>query len=640
MTLNSQVLYDNFSFEHKRLYNELNKTNTQISTGKKIQHSYENGRVFTHSLRLQSEDKNLQEIQNRTSKAQVIANSADSVMGEFNDTLRDFKTKLIQASNQTMNSDNYRALATELKGLKEHMMNLANSNIDGIYLFSGSHTNLAPIDSNGNYHGDDKPLSTVISNKVSTPYTIDGQSLFLGDYDTQKTISTNTQLKNKNTNETIKTTDKISDLIKNPTSDNINLFLSGKSHDGKAFKRKVSFTPDTTVENLLDTIGTTFGNSGDSKVVDVAIDAQGNISVTDLKKGKSALNLNMVAVQGGNSDTESDLTKIKNYDNIIHFTKSGFEKLNSTEEDLQIDTFKFKKDGATLSSNTPLFVDGEYATPQTTLTEIAKGSMDGKSFKLSLTNINGSDKDVSIDLSNTSTFSIDGTDYKIYNANGSQTKADEMTLGQLNNIISMVVADKLPATDTKDGFNNAIISSRKLVDVTLDSQNRLQIKDKTSSLSKIEFSIYDSDANDFSKTDTPSISFMSSDLVTTQKSQINFFKDLDQVIQSVHTGKIRLSSDSENPRNIGIENSIEALDKLSSHFNKYQAKLGTYSKSLEEENKKAMTMQTNVRELKSKVEDIDLAETIVKLNQLTLNFQAMLSTVSKVNSLSLLSYLK
>jgi len=639
MTVNSQVMYDNFTYDHNKLYGEINKTNTQISSGKKIQHSYEDGAVFTQSLRLDSEVKNLDEVQDRTTQAKIVADSADSVMSEFDTTLRTFKTKLIQASNQTLNSDNYQALATELEAEKDHMINLANSSINGIYLFSGTDTNIAPIDQNGNYHGNDKSLETVISKNVKAPYSINGQELFLGDYDTKKTISTNVKLLNQNTNDPITSTDKISDLIADPTNNKINLFISGKQSDGTAFKKKVSFDTDSTMDDMLSSIGKAFGNTDTTKLVDVKLDKNGNITVNDLKSGKSSLSLDLVAVQGGNSDTETTLTDVT-YDNIIHFTKSGFEKLNSNDEDLQIDTFKFKKDGGTLSSNTPLLANGEFATNKTLLKDIANGSMNGKTFKLDIVNINGDSKKVDIDLKNNSTFTIDGNEYNIYNADGSQTQADQMTQGQLNNIISMVVSDKLPASNDKAGYDDAVKESRKYVEVSLDSGNKLQIKDKTSSLSKIEFSMYDADANDFSKTDTPTISFMSNDLVTTQKTQTDFFKDLDEIIQNVRAGKVNIGDDSTNPRGIGIENAISNIDKLSSHFNNNQAKLGTYSKSLEEENAKAMTMQTNVMTLKSEVEDIDLSETIVKLNQLTLNYQAMLSTVSKVNSLSLLNYLK
>ncbi len=639
MQVSQQVTLNNFSYSHKKVYEEINKINRQISSGKKIQHSYEDGAIATKSLRLDSEVKNLEHVQKRTSEAKIIADSADNVMSDFNETLKNFKTKLLQAANSTMNSDNYQSLAIELDGLKEHMRNLANTKVNGIYLFSGTNTNIKPIDNRGNYYGNDHELTTTISKNVKNPYSIDGKTLFLGEYEEHKTISTNIELRNHSKNSVIKSDDKIKDLIENPTTDNINFFISGIKPDGTAFKSKVSMNPDTTVNDLLNSIGTAFGNTDTTKFVNVTLSDSGNIVVEDVTKGKSAMDLKLVGVQGGNSDNETDLTQVT-YDNIINFTKSDFNKIYATDESLQIDSFFFDKDGSTLKSNVPLYSDKEFVTNQTKLADIANGSLDGKTFNIKLTNIDGNNKDVTIDLNNTSTFNIDGTDYNIYNADGTQTKADELTQGQLNNIISMVISNTLPASNDKTGFDQAVVDARDKVEVKLDSDSTLTIKDKTNNQSQIQFAIWDNDANDFSKTTTPTISFMSNDLITTQKSEIDFFKDLDKVIQSVKEGKIDINNTSRSPRAIGIEDTINTLDKFLSHFEKNQSKLGTYSKNLELENQKALTLQTNVKTLQSEVEDIDLAQTITKLNQLTLNYQAMLSSITKVNSLSLLSYLK
>ena len=643
MTINSQVLYDNFTYDHKQVYSEINKTNAQISSGKKIQHAYENGAIFTKSLRLDSEVKNLEKIKDRTTSAKVYADNADSIMTEFDLTLRDFKTKLINASNETLNEDNYEALATELEGLKEHMKDLANTSVNGIHLFSGTNTNISPIDNEGNYLGNEQPLKIIISNDIDISYSIDGQTLFLGEENKNKVVSTNVNLKNYNTNENIQANDTIESLIENSTGDDINIFISGTKHDGTNFKTKISLDTNNTMEDLLIKVGEEFGNTNDTKVVDVTLD-DGKIVVSDLQNGKSSLNLNMVGFQGGNSDNETDLTNVT-YDNVIKFTHSNFNSPLGVDEDRQMNSFYFEKSGSTLTGNNPILANGEYADNTTLLSDIANGSLDGATYKMSLTDIAGNSVDVDLNLDDTSTFTINGTDYNIYNADGTQTKADEMTQGQLNNIISMVISGELPQTNDKAGFDTATIEARKKVEVKLDSSNRLQIKDKTADgESKIQFSLYDSKANDFSASQTsnpsPTINYMSNNLVTVQKPQMDFFKDLDEIIESVRAGKVSIDSNKGDPRNIGIQNSLGTLDKFLTHFNKEQSNLGSLSKALESENQKATTLQVNVETLKSEIEDVDLAETITKLNQLTLNYQAMLSTISKVNSLSLLNYLK
>lgn len=642
MRVTNQLFYQNFANDHKKMYSDINKINTQISSGKNISHAYEDGSIFSKSLRLDSEVKNLDEVKTRTAESKLITDASDSVMSEFDDTIRNFKTKLLNAANATLNSDNYEAIANELEKEKEHMINLANSKINGTYIFAGSSTNIKPIDNDGNYQGNDKNLETIISKGIRVPFSMNGDELFKGESNINKTISTNIQLRNQSEDRVITTSDKVKDLIANPTGDDINFFISGSKGDGSDFKSIKSLDPETTIDDLLDGIGEAFGNSATTKFVNVELSDSGNITVTDIKSGKSSLELNIVGLQGGNSGAETNLKNVT-YDNIINFTTSGYNKVDAgVEESLQNDNFYFEKDGATLSSNTPLFADGNFIDNTTLVKDVAGGSMVDKTFVLQLTNIEGDSKDVSIDLKTpSSTFSIDGNDYEIFNADGSNTTADQISMGQLNNVISMVVSNKLPAsTNSSADFNNAVIESKKEVEVSLDSGSKLTIKDKSSSLSKIEFAMYDEDANDFTTTNTPSISFMSNNLITTNKAQMDFFKDLDEIIKSVREGKVDVNTSNANPRSRGIQSAIASLDQFASHFSATQSTLGSMSKNLDLENEKAATMQLNVKTLKSEVEDIDLAATIIKLNQMTLNYQAMLSTVSKVNSLSLLNYLK
>jgi flagellar hook-associated protein 3 FlgL len=64
------------------------------------------------------------------------------------------------------------------------------------------------------------------------------------------------------------------------------------------------------------------------------------------------------------------------------------------------------------------------------------------------------------------------------------------------------------------------------------------------------------------------------------------------------------------------------------------------SKRLEQENENAMTLEFNVLKIRSEIVDTDMAESIMKLKQVSLGYEALLSTISKVNSLTLLNYIK
>ena len=640
MRVTNQFLFDNFKSDHSKVLGELNKVNKQISSGQKIQNSYEDSAVYADVLRFNSQESELAGIKERAHQARSLTDASDSALSEFTQTLRDFNTKLITAANGTMNSDNLESIAVELEEQKKHMISLSNTQMNGQYLFSGSATNTKPIDNDGNYHGNDNALMTLVGDGVKIQSNVDGKSLFLGDdLNVHKTIQTNVKLTNQISEEPLTVNSTIREMVgdddDNAANDaDVDFFISGVKRDGTAFKSVItSVSAGSKIEDLLDGIKNAYDGE-----VKVSLTDNGNIEISDLKGGYSQIEFKMVGVQGSNGSTNLDTVTGK----IISFSKSNFTSIDTTkDESLQMDQFYFDKNGGKLEGNVAMIADGAFATASTKLSDIMNSDpMPNKIFNMKVTDIDGTEKDISLDLSATSTFSVDGTSYNIYNADESTTDGKDFTIGQLNNIIAMTLSNKLPSPDNIENFNQAIKDAKELIDVDINQNGHLEINDKSSELSNIQFAMYDSDANDFSKPNTPSLSFMSNNAVTTSQAHLNFFDEIDSIIASVRGGILNLSGDSTDPRSLGIQNAIGKLDQINSHFNNAQSQIGIRSKSLQIAEQKASALELNVMQLKAETTEVDMAETIMKLNKITLGYQAMLQTITKVNSLSLLNYLK
>ncbi len=615
-------IYNNFIQDQSAAKAEIDRLTTQISSGKKIEHSYEDSSVYIDTLRLDSEINSLKGVQDRTLKSKVLTDASDSAMNDFDETLTDFKTKLIVAANGTLNDDNLKSVAEELDQMKSHLMNLANSSINGQYLFSGSAVNVKPIDDNGNYHGNDKSLKTLIGESTQAAYSVDGESLFLGfDNSIKKSVSSNVHLQNQTTDTTLTTSDKVEDLMGSAST--AYFYLKGVKHDGEAFKSKIALNASDDIPKLLTAIEDSYGRD----TVKAEFSPNGTIMISDLKSGNSMLDFQMTA-------SNEDVSDISTLNTKIDFTATN----NSSSDDKAL----FTKSGNVLSGNIAM-VDGDaFATNATKLSAISSSSLDGKAFTMDITNINGDAKTVTLDLSATSTFSIDGNSYTIYDADDSagaiSTSADDFTLGQLNNVIAMVMSDKLPNSNDKVGFDAAIKEAKNDVSVSLNSSGALELEDKSENNAAISFSFYDKDTNDFTK--SSSLSFMGNRAVIVDNPKIDFFKDLDTIIESVKNGMLDIDANSSDPTNPGLKNAISKLDGLSSHFSKQHTKIGAMSNNLQLANDRASTLELNVTQLKSDVSDVDIAEAIVQYEQVSLNYQAMMSTIAKVNSLTLLNYLK
>jgi flagellar hook-associated protein 3 FlgL len=759
--------------------------NTQLSSGMKIQNSYEDSGTFVDAMRLNYEVATLEQVKESSSKAQTYANNTDKTLNQFTDALDQFKTKLIQASSGTHSTTSLDALANELEALKRHMISLGNTSINGQYLFSGSAVTKKPLDDLGNYQGNDESVEAIIGSGVKLPYNINGKDLFLGtDSDYNKVISTNVKMLNQTLlhpkvmqgldsnpkEEYLSESNTIRDMVGDSDADALNdpkpvFYLSGRNSDGETIKTKFDMSSSSKISDLLEKIGNEFGNTSTNQVVEVSMNAHGQIEVKDLKKGNSLLQMHLFAAVdrnatnlAGSADQSSidDLLAQNNVD-IIEFIKSDFKSVNTAstissrediyspgtfyvgfpmkdsdgnyvKEDTVLSTFMpnidhinvngdittitstntvqdlmtkitneyggtarledgqiivestagalsfsiiaedssnnpvsafatsdamnferrgFSKDGNQLSGNISQIIKGtnEYATSSTKIFNVTGQDLDTTSLTLDYKDVFGNSNSATINfLDSGSTFSVNGNTYNIFDSSGVITKADDVTYQQINDIVSMLVSNKLPTDSDTSGtidfseYNSAITDAKAVVEVGLDYKGRLEIKDKQNSQTSIEFAMYDSKSNDYSATPS-TLNFMANDLITIEEPKIDFYKDLDQMIEAVRNGTFRMDSQGSDPRNIGMQNSIQRLDHLLDHVTKEHTKIGSYSNALSQASDRAQLLSINVQTVRSEVIDVDMGEAYMKFQQLSNSYQAMLSTVAKINSMSLLNYM-
>lgn len=305
----------------KNLYKSYN----QLSSGLQIQNSYEGAGMYITNARLEYEYATLSQIEDASKLADELMKNTDSTMSEMEKLLTQFKVKVTEAANATQTPTSREVIAKELETIRQQIVDLANTSVNGQFLFSGSLTNTKPFDYSGNYYGDDKRLNIVTGDGVKNAYNIPGYDLFYkADNDFKKQITTNVSftdnrfdlVQNKDKTRYLEGSDKISYLIGlNYVKDNTNggleydkdfelrpmnfpptaLYVQGVKPDGTSFKSAVLVQPTDTIQGMLDKIGALYGNTTTSKVVDVSINKSGQIQITDLKQGNTVLDFHAVA---------------------------------------------------------------------------------------------------------------------------------------------------------------------------------------------------------------------------------------------------------------------------------------------------------------------------------------------------------
>ena len=184
MKISTSYLFDRSVKQMSTVQTDLAHTQAQVSSGKQVispsdapdqaaaiqrlksilnhQDSYLKA-LTTVKARLEGEDTNLQSVSNMLIRAKELA---------------------VQSANDTLNPANRKALAVELKGLRDQMLSLANSrDTNGNYLFGGSRVKQAPFaqDAYGHvdYKGDQTRMQVRVGEQRTIPLNRSGAQTFV-----------------------------------------------------------------------------------------------------------------------------------------------------------------------------------------------------------------------------------------------------------------------------------------------------------------------------------------------------------------------------------------------------------------------------------------------------------------------------
>jgi len=680
MRITSNMYYKTIQEQTSKSNRKLFDVNRQISSGLKIQYAKDDVRVFTETMRLDNEMVTLGQIKKSTESGYKVSNQTDETMNEFGNSMNRMRTLLVQAANGSNDSTSLDAISDELRGIEKNLKSLANTSINGQFLFSGSAVNVKPISEDGTYNGNDIAMDAFVGSNNKQQYNLTGAELFLGEESLiNKEVTSNVISSSLvNTDEPLTSQSPLRELMgdkdNNPNTTNTDYFyLRGTKSNGTAFKEKIALNDTANIDTLLDRIGKAYGNTGSNNVVEVVLDESGQISVRDKLHGSSKLDFHLVGAVDYSGGNGADVTDIDNLDSaettypptgdlyVKEFIKSGYKNADSAAsniEGLLYDRVMFEKDGFYISSNSAqIEKDGNaFASASTKISEVADLSqgnadtLDGSTLKLVGKDVTGNSYDATINFHSTanggSTFSVGGNTYNIYDMDPNGRKAvdaDEMTYQQLLDVINMVTTNELPNSNSVADYDKAINESNFKGDTYLSYDGKITFHDLQGSSAdgtKATMSLYDPNSGDFSAGASSSImTFHANNALSIRDPKTDFFNTIDEIITSVEDHKVYPDATSGHMRNVGIENAISKLDDLQDHVLRMHSKVGAQSNTLNKTLERTQILEVSTMSLRSSVVDTDLAEASLNLTQLMTNYQAMLSTVGKISKLTLVNYL-
>ena len=708
MRVTQSMYYNNiFGTNNSKLNKDLFDVNKQIASGLKIQYASDNVRTFTETMRLDNEITTIAQTKKSVQSGYKTSDQTDVSLNEFTDSMNRMRTLLVQAANDTNDNTSRDAIAKELRGIEKNLRNLANTSINGQYIFSGSAVNVKPIAEDGTYKGNDVAMKAFLGSNSQQKYNIAGSELFLGEEsNVQKQVTTNVvNASLLPSGGELTPSSSIAELMGDKDTVKLNqshFYLRGTKSDGTSFKKIINLNDNATIQDLLSGIE----NSYAANTVNVSMNNNGQIIVEDKQNGSSKLDFHLVGAVDYNSNYTSgsavpaDRAKITNIDAldgaktdyatssatdyfVKEFSRSNLSSVTNTVtgnptniQGLIYDRAEFEKNGSKLTSNAPQIIQkkhyvsdkgyvvdsikkGEpngFATGSTLLSEVANtkneilpSTTPHKTYTIAPSTLNFDGKKINGTafsatfnlpaLPATASFSIGGSTYDIFNVDGTKVESDKITYRQMMDVMNIITTDTLPTTtNSANDYHTATDTATFKGTTSLSYDGRLEFNDLTNANTKADIALYDANSKDFSK-NASIMTFNTNNALTIRDPKTDFFKTINDIIQGVESYSNAPDANDPVVRSVGIQNAIAMMDDLQDHIFRTQATAGAQSNTLSKSLERVQTLEISTMSLRSSVIDTDLAESSLKLSQLTLNYKAMLSTVSKVSQLSLVNYL-
>ena len=223
MRVSSKAMWEATRYQLGNITNELTEASIIVATGKRINSLKDDPVGVTRVLNLKSNLSDLDQIKKNLATAQTWLDAGETALRSVQDIVTESKTLAIAMRSDTVNADDRQVSAEQIRGYILELESLANTQVQGQYIFSGTKTDTKSFElddqqnpTTATYSGNSTAFEIKTGKNSTIEVSQDGDSLFstlfssmidlLNDLETDDAAGIETGIANLNTDfETINT---------------------------------------------------------------------------------------------------------------------------------------------------------------------------------------------------------------------------------------------------------------------------------------------------------------------------------------------------------------------------------------------------------------------------------------------------
>lgn len=182
MRVSNKTVFDTARFNLANLTDDLNRANMVVSTQNRLLKLSDDPVGLTQVLNLRSSLSNIEQMGRSIALGKSWLASSESAQTSVQNLVSDTKALCVQMASATTGAAQRRSAAESVENNLKEIVALANTNVNGRYIFAGSETDSTAFtlnaDNSVTYNGDNNAFTVKIGRNASVEIGGDGQAVF------------------------------------------------------------------------------------------------------------------------------------------------------------------------------------------------------------------------------------------------------------------------------------------------------------------------------------------------------------------------------------------------------------------------------------------------------------------------------
>lgn len=178
MRVTNQILFRQSQEGIQKTNQRLAQLQEAITTGKRINHFEDDPIGAVRAFDLRTFEASLEQYDKNINASLPFLEQSDATLGEVVDVIGRAKELALQMTNDSNNVNDRKIAATEVQQLYDRMLGLANTQLEGRYIFGGFKNGAAPFSPTGVYLGDTGEIDVQTDGASTVTLNLPGSKVF------------------------------------------------------------------------------------------------------------------------------------------------------------------------------------------------------------------------------------------------------------------------------------------------------------------------------------------------------------------------------------------------------------------------------------------------------------------------------